>query len=98
MTAFLTFLLCTAFVACYTTWSLRKDNLQSQDGGSYTRFETENDQQYKAWIRDFNQYDLYTKSQRIYDLDDVGMMMRQLRKNIPGTGKIATIDKGATKA
>lgn len=40
-------------------------------GGSYTQFETAKDQRYKKWILDFNRYDLYTKSQQVYDLDEV---------------------------
>ncbi len=40
-------------------------------GGSYTQFTTAKDDQYKQWIIDFNQYDLYTKSQKVYELDEV---------------------------
>lgn len=40
-------------------------------GGSYSQFTNEQDKQYKEWILDFNQYDLYTKSQKIYNLDEV---------------------------
>lgn len=40
-------------------------------GGSYTQFTNAKDGQYKEWILDFNQYDLYTKSQKIYNLDEV---------------------------
>ncbi|MCL4113000.1 UNVERIFIED_CONTAM: hypothetical protein GTU68_043922 [Idotea baltica] len=40
-------------------------------GDSYSQFTTEKDDQYKEWIKDFNKYDLYTKSQKIYALDEV---------------------------
>jgi inositol oxygenase len=40
-------------------------------GGSYDQFTNVKDEQYKEWIKDFNQYDLYTKSQKIYDLNEV---------------------------
>ncbi len=40
-------------------------------GGSYSQFEDESNLKYKDWILDFNQYDLYTKSQTLYDLGDL---------------------------
>ena len=39
-------------------------------GGSYRELMQERDNQYLEWVRDFNQYDLYTKSPRSYDLDE----------------------------
>ncbi len=40
-------------------------------GGSYTALMNDQDVQYKKWINDFNQYDLYSKSQITYDLDEI---------------------------
>lgn len=40
-------------------------------GGSYRQFLSHKDEQYLAWIRDFNRYDLYTKSQKTYSLDAI---------------------------
>lgn len=40
-------------------------------GGSYKQFLNEKDSLYLEWIRDFNRYDLYTKSPRIYSLEEI---------------------------
>ena len=40
-------------------------------GGSYQKLLGLKDGQYKKWIMDFNKYDLYTKSQNIFDLEEV---------------------------
>jgi inositol oxygenase len=40
-------------------------------GGSYARLECERDALYREWVKDFNQYDLYTKSETLYELDDM---------------------------
>ena len=40
-------------------------------GGSYARLLGEKDSQYLNWIKDFNQYDLYTKSTKTYNLEEV---------------------------
>ncbi|MGI9548346.1 MAG: inositol oxygenase family protein [Flavobacteriaceae bacterium] len=40
-------------------------------GGSYSQFLNEDDEQYLRWIKDFNQYDLYTKSDTIFELDEL---------------------------
>ena len=40
-------------------------------GGSYSQFLNEKDQQYLQWIKDFNKYDLYTKSNKVYELEEV---------------------------
>ncbi|GIV32548.1 MAG: hypothetical protein KatS3mg031_0083 [Chitinophagales bacterium] len=37
-------------------------------GNSYAELECPKDKQYKAWVRRFNQYDLYTKRNEPYDL------------------------------
>lgn len=40
-------------------------------GGSYQSFMVEKDKQYMEWVTQFNQYDLYTKSNKVYDLDEI---------------------------
>lgn len=40
-------------------------------GGSYQALLSEKDVQYKEWVVDFNKYDLYTKSPKIYNLDEM---------------------------
>ena len=40
-------------------------------GGSYSKLLKKEDEQYLDWIRDFNQYDLYTKSDKVFELEDV---------------------------
>ena len=40
-------------------------------GGSYSELTNEKDKQYLDWVTEFNKYDLYTKSNKIYDLDEV---------------------------
>lgn len=40
-------------------------------GGSYSQHESDQDFRYKEWVLDFNRYDLYTKSQKVYNLNDV---------------------------
>ena len=47
-------------------------------GGSYQNLLSEHDEQYKKWIIDFNKYDLYTKSNQIYDLEEKDEILRQL--------------------
>ena len=40
-------------------------------GGSYKELLSDKDAGYLELIKDFNKYDLYTKSQKVYDLDEV---------------------------
>lgn len=40
-------------------------------GGAYTELLNEKDEKYLEIIRDFNKFDLYTKSQKVYDLEEV---------------------------
>lgn len=40
-------------------------------GGSYSELLGDHDDKYLAWIRDFNKYDLYTKSNKTYELDEI---------------------------
>jgi len=40
-------------------------------GGSYKELLIESDNQYLDWVRDFNQYDLYSKHNKSYDLEGI---------------------------
>ena len=57
-------------------------------GGSYAQFTNEKDEQYKEWIIDFNQYDLYSKGQRVYDLDEVRDYYEPIANKYLGTSDI----------
>ena len=57
-------------------------------GGSYKSFLQDGDQQYLEWITDFNKYDLYTKSQQIYELDEVRAYYEPIAKKYLGEGPI----------
>ena len=57
-------------------------------GGSYSQFESKKDQQYKEWILDFNNYDLYTKSNTIYDLDEIKAYYNPIAEKYLGTAPI----------
>lgn len=56
--------------------------------GSYAQFETAKDQQYKEWVLDFNKYDLYTKSPKIYDLEEVKEYYLPIAEKYLGGGPI----------
>ena len=57
-------------------------------GGSYRQLLNKKDEQYLEWIRDFNKYDLYTKSQKIYDLKDVIDYYQPIAEKYLGTDPI----------
>lgn len=57
-------------------------------GGSYGGLLGPRDEQYRAWIKDFNQYDLYTKSPKIYDLDDLKEYYLPIAEKYLGSGPI----------
>ncbi len=57
-------------------------------GGSYAKLLHEKDQRYLKIIRDFNKYDLYTKSSKAYDLDEVKEYYRPIADKYLGTGPI----------
>lgn len=40
-------------------------------GGSYTHLMNQKDYQYIQWVKDFNQYDLYTKRPETYNLEEI---------------------------
>ena len=57
-------------------------------GESYSHFTTTRDDQYKEWIKDFNKYDLYTKSQKIYALEEVREYYQPIAEKYLGSGPI----------
>ena len=57
-------------------------------GGSYGGLLGPRDDQYRAWIKDFNQYDLYTKSPKIYDLDELKEYYLPIAEKYLGSGPI----------
>ncbi len=57
-------------------------------GGSYTKLLHEKDQQHLEIIRDFNKYDLYTKSSKTYDLEQIKEYYRPIANKYLGTGPI----------
>ncbi len=57
-------------------------------GGSYTDLLNKKDQAYLETIRDFNRYDLYTKSQKIYELEDVRAYYQPIAEKYLGSGPI----------
>lgn len=58
------------------------------NGGSYAQFENEKDQDYKQWVLDFNKYDLYTKSETLYDLNEVKDYYLPMVEKYLGSGPI----------
>lgn len=57
-------------------------------GGSYQALLTAKDEEYLQWIRDFNRYDLYTKSETLYDLNKVRDYYKPIADHYLGTGPI----------
>ncbi|MFK7924481.1 MAG: inositol oxygenase family protein [Bacteroidia bacterium] len=57
-------------------------------GGAYKELLSPKDAQYKDWIIDFNKYDLYTKSPKIYDLDDLKAYYTPIMEKYLGSGPI----------
>ena len=57
-------------------------------GGAYTELLNQQDRKYLEIIRDFNQYDLYTKSQKVYELEDVLDYYRPIAEKYLGKGPI----------
>lgn len=58
-------------------------------GGSYEMFQCEKDTKYREWILDFNRYDLYTKSQATYDLEDIKAYYSPIVEKYLGPGPIS---------
>jgi len=57
-------------------------------GGSYQELCNETDEEYKEWILDFNQYDLYTKSTKTYDLEEIKSYYLPIAEKYLGKGPI----------
>jgi len=57
-------------------------------GGAYAKLLNKNDVAYLEIIKDFNTYDLYTKSQKIYDLEDVLDYYQPIAEKYLGSGPI----------
>ncbi len=57
-------------------------------GGSYQELLEPGDTQYLEWIKDFNRYDLYTKSSQLYDLDEIKAYYDPIAKKYLGEGPI----------
>ncbi|WP_223552185.1 inositol oxygenase [Aestuariivivens sp. NBU2969] len=57
-------------------------------GGSYSELLNEEDKEYLNIIKDFNKYDLYTKCQKIYDLEDVIEYYKPIAEKYLGDGPI----------
>lgn len=57
-------------------------------GGSYTDLLNERDTEYLNWIKEFNKYDLYTKSQKVYKLEEVRDYYQPIAEKYLGTGPI----------
>jgi inositol oxygenase len=57
-------------------------------GGSYKQLLKKEDGRYMDWIRDFNQYDLYTKSNKTYTLDEVRQHYEPIAHKYLGEGPI----------
>ncbi|WP_373516693.1 inositol oxygenase family protein, partial [Pricia sp.] len=57
-------------------------------GGSYKSLLNDTDAKYLELIKDFNKYDLYTKSQKVYELDEVRDYYEPIAKKFLGDGPI----------
>lgn len=57
-------------------------------GGSYTSLLCAKDKEYLNWIHDFNKYDLYTKCNKTYDLDEIKDYYLPIAQKYLGTGPI----------
>ncbi len=55
---------------------------------SYSQITNARDDQYKEWVKDFNQYDLYSKCERMYDLDEVREFYEPIADKYLGKGVI----------
>ncbi len=57
-------------------------------GGSYRELMNEQDYQYLEWVKDFNQYDLYTKSVTTYNLDEIKAYYLPIIEKYLGKGPV----------
>ncbi len=58
------------------------------NGGSYSFLEADIDEKYKEWVLDFNKYDLYTKSEKTYDLENIKSYYLPIAEKYLGKGPI----------
>ena len=58
------------------------------NGGSYESLMSPEDYLYKEWILDFNKYDLYTKCEQIYNLDEMKDYYLPIAEKYLGKGPI----------
>lgn len=58
------------------------------NGGSYAKLTNAHDEVYKEIVLDFNRYDLYTKSNKIYDLDEIKEYYLPIAEKYLGKGPI----------
>lgn len=56
--------------------------------GSYSQLLCDKDAQYMEWVKEFNRYDLYTKSTKIYDLDEMKGYYMPIVEKYLGSGVI----------
>jgi inositol oxygenase len=56
--------------------------------GSYEKLTNKKDKQYKDWIKDFNQYDLYSKSNHMYQLEELKDYYQPIAEKYLGSGPI----------
>lgn len=57
-------------------------------GGSYGSLLNHRDKQYLSWIRDFNRYDLYTKCEQTYELEEIKDHYLPIAEKYLGSGPI----------
>jgi inositol oxygenase len=57
-------------------------------GGSYKALLSDKDAQYLEWIRDFNQYDLYTKSPVVPNYEELKKYYKPIAEKYLGSGPI----------
>lgn len=57
-------------------------------GGSYKHLLGKGDDTYLELIKDFNKYDLYTKSQKVYELDEIRDYYQPIAEKYLGSGPI----------
>lgn len=57
-------------------------------GGSYASLLCAKDKEYLNWIKDFNKYDLYTKCNKTYDLDEIKDYYLPIAQKYLGSGPI----------
>jgi hypothetical protein len=57
-------------------------------GGAYASLECAKDAEYKAWVLDFNKYDLYTKSEAVVDVAALKAYYTPIAEKYLGAGPI----------